>query len=334
MRATTLLRRLIGIRGVLVKGVLFQIDGKLSIEVEPLWRQPRCGQCDRRAPGYDRLPARWWLHLPVGRTPVRLSYAPRRVACQRCGVRSERVPWSTTGSRFTTAFEEMVGYLAQVTDLTHVAELMGISWATVAAVVRRVVARHLSPARLEALRLIGIDEFSFRKHHHYLTVVVDHERRCIVWAAEGRKAETLDPFFSLLGPKGCAAIQLVSIDLAAGYRKAAEDNLPNTEVVFDRFHVQRLASDALDEVRRALVRELSGTPEGTVVKNTRWALLHDPSSLNALQRERLSLVQKTNRPLFRAYLLKETLVRALDYLQPKRAREAILAWIAWAQRSR
>lgn len=82
MRATTLLRRLIGIRGVLVKGVLFQIDGKLSIEVEPLWRQPRCGQCDRRAPGYDRLPARWWLHLPVGRTPVRLSYAPRRVACQ------------------------------------------------------------------------------------------------------------------------------------------------------------------------------------------------------------------------------------------------------------
>jgi len=334
VRATTLLRRLIGIRGVLVKGVLFQIDGKLSIEVEPQWRQPRCGQCGRHAPGYDRLPPRWWLHLPVGRTPVRLSYAPRRVACPRCGVRSERVPWSTAGSRFTTVFEEMVGYLAQITDLTHVAELMGISWSTVAAVVRRVVARHLSPERLEALSLIGIDEFSFRKHHHYLTVVVDHERRCIVWAAEGRKAETLGPFFSLLGPKGCTAIQLVSIDLAAGYRKAAEDNLPNAEVVFDRFHVQRLASDALDEVRRALVRELSGTPEATVVKNTRWALLHDASGLNALQRERLSLVQKTNRPLYRAYLLKETLVRALDYLQPKRALEALMAWIGWAQRSR
>jgi transposase len=334
VRVSTLLRRLLGIRGVWVKGVLFQTDGKLSIEVEPTWRRPRCGQCGRRAPAYDRRPLRWWLHLPVGRTPVRLSYAPWRVACQRCGVRSERVPWSEAGSRFTTDFEEMVGYLAQVTDLTHVAELMGISWATVATIVRRVVARRLSPKRLETLRLIGIDEFSFRKHHHYLTVVVDHERRCIVWAAEGRKAETLAPFFSLLGSKGCAAIQLVSIDLAASYRKAAEDNLPNAEIVFDRFHVQRLASDALDEVRRSLVRELSGTPEAKVVKNTRWALLHDPSNLTALQRERLSSVQRDNRPLYRAYLLKETLVRALDYLQPKRAREALIAWIAWAQRSR
>ena len=334
MRVTTLLRRLLGISGVWVKGALFQSDGGLSIEVEPMWRQPRCGQCGQRAPVYDRRPLRWWLHLPVGRTPVRLSYAPRRVACRRCGVRSERVPWSEAGGRFSTAFEEMVGYLAQVTDLTHVAELMGISWATVAAIVRRVVARHLTPQRLETLRLIGIDEFSFRKHHHYLTVVVDHQRRCIVWAAEGRKAETLDPFFSLLGAKGCAAIQLVSIDLAAGYRKAAEDNLPNAEIVFDRFHVQRLASDALDEVRRAVVRELAGTPEAKVVKNTRWALLHDPSSLTALQRERLSSVQNTNRPLYRAYLLKETLVRALDYLQPKRAREALMAWVSWAQRSR
>jgi transposase len=48
---------------------------------------------------------------------------------------------------------------------------------------------------------VGIDEFSFRKHHRYLTVVVDHQRRCIVWAAEGRKAETLDPFFGLLGSR-------------------------------------------------------------------------------------------------------------------------------------
>jgi transposase len=228
----------------------------------------------------------------------------------------------------------MVAYLAQITDLTHVAQLMGISWATVGAIVGRVVARNQAPDRLAALRLIGIDEFSFRKRHHYLTVVVDHDRRCIVWAAEGRSAATLEPFFGLLGSEGCAAIQLVSIDLAASYRKAAAENLPKAEIVFDRFHVQRLASDALDEVRRALVRELAGTPEAAVVKNTRWALLHDPSSLTAGQRERLSSVQRDNRPLYRAYLLKETLVRALDYLQPKRAREALNAWIAWAQRSR
>jgi len=335
MRVTTLFRRLLGVTGLRVTDVFFQTDGKLTIKVAPSWRRPRCGRCGRRAPIYDHRRLRWWTHLPFGATPVRLAYAPRRVDCPRCGVLTEKLPWGEAASRFTTAFEEMVAYLAQITDKTHVARQMGISWPTVGAIVTRVVARHLQPERLASLRWIGIDEFSFRKRHRYLTIVVDHERRCIVWAAEGHKAETLDAFFELLGPEGCAAIELVSIDLAASYRKAVTENLPNAEIVFDRFHVQRLASDALDEVRRALVRELADSPdEAAAVKNTRWALLRRASSLNPEERERLSAVQKTNRPLYRAYLLNATLARALDYLQPKRAREALQDWMAWASRSR
>ena len=335
MRVTTLFRRLLGVTGLRVTGILFQTDGKLTVEVTPRGRRRRCGRCGRRAPAYDRRPLRWWLHLPFGPTPVRLAYAPRRVHCSRCGVRTEKLPWGEAASRFTTAFEEMVAYLAQITDKTQVARLMGISWTTVGAIVARVVARHLPAERLASLRWIGIDEFSFRKRHRYLTVVVDHQRRRIVWAAEGRKAETLAPFFALLGPEACAAIELVSIDLAGSYRKAVQENLPNAEVVFDRFHVQRLASDAVDEVRRALVRELADSPEeAATVKNTRWALLRDSSNLSPAERARLSSVQTTNRPLYRAYLLKETLVRALDYVQPKRAHEALLDWLAWAARSR
>lgn len=335
MRVTTLFRRLLAVTGLRVTDVFFQTDGKLTIAVAPSWRRPRCERCGRRAPAYDRRPLRWWLHVPFGATPVRLAYAPRRVHCPRCGVRTEKLPWSAAASRFTTVFEEMVAYLAQITDLTHVARLMGISWSTVGSIVARVVARHLPPERLTALRRIGIDEFSFRKRHRYLTIVVDHERRRIVWAAEGRKAETLAPFFALLGPEACAAIELVSIDLAGSYQKAVRENLPNAEIVFDRFHVQRLASDAVDAVRRTLVRELVDSPEeAAALKKTRWALLRDRASLSPTERTRLSTVQKTNRPLYRAYLLKETLVRALDYLQSKRAHEALLDWLAWASRSR
>ena len=43
--------------------------------------------------------------------------------------------------------------------------------------------------------------------------------------------------------------------MAAGYEKAIEERLPQADIVFDRFHVQRLASDAFDEVRRTIVRE-------------------------------------------------------------------------------
>jgi len=45
-------------------------------------------------------------------------------------------------------------------------------------------------------------------------------------------------------------------------------------------------------------------------------------------------VQRTNRPLYRAYLLKETLAAILDGAQVNVARDKLLDWIAWAQRSR
>ncbi len=40
--------------------------------------------------------------------------------------------------------------------------------------------------RFAGLRRIGIDEISYKNGHSYLTVVVDHDRRRLVWAAPGR----------------------------------------------------------------------------------------------------------------------------------------------------
>jgi transposase len=335
MRVSTVLRRLLGVTKLSVDSALFRWDGSLGVCVRPRWRRSRCGQCGEKAPRYDRRPVRRWRHLPWGRTSVDLLYEPWRVACPRCGIRVEQVPWAPHASRFSFAFEELAAYLSQITDRTQVRRLLGISWEAVGSIVERVVARRLDPERLSGLRSIGIDEFSYRKRHHYLTVVVDHDRRRVVWAGEGRNAEALARFFELLGPEGCQAIETVTIDLSAAYLKAVREALPHAEIVFDRFHVQRLASDALDEVRRSLVRELAPDPEAArAVKRTRFVLLKNPWNLTRSQRLKLSEVQRSNRRLYRAYLLKETLAQALDYRQPWRARRALGEWLAWASRSR
>ena len=333
MRITTLLRRLIGVISLRVRAVGFE-GGELVLGVAPRWRRPRCGACGRRAPGYDQSPARRWRHLGIGRLRIWLEYAPRRVRCRRCGVRSEQVPWAAHGSRFTKDFEELVAYLAQVTDQTRVTELMGISWTTVGAIVERVVARRLDPSRLEGLRRIGVDEFSYRKRHRYLTTVVDHDRRRVVWAAAGRSAETLGAFFDALGDERCAKLECVTMDMAGGYIKAVEERLPEAQIVFDRFHVQRLASDALDEVRREQLREIRGTEEGRELFRSRFALLKNPWNLTRRETEKLRDVQRTNASLYRAYLLKETLAQALDYKQTWRAKRALREWLAWASRSK
>lgn len=336
MRATTLLRRLLGIAEIDVEGVLFTLLGGLGVAVRPRWRHSRCGKCGKRAPRYDRRPLRRWPHLSYGRTRVELTYEPWRVSCQRCGVRTERVPWADPGSRFTREFEELVAYFAQIADKTKVTELTGIAWETVGSIVERVVGRRLAADRFDGLRCIGVDEFSYRKHHRYLTVVVDHDRRRVVWAAEGRSGEVLARFFAELGPERCAKIEVVTMDLAAGYRQAVQSCLPKAEIVYDRFHVQRLASDAVDRVRRAIVRELAGADAeaARAIKNSRYALLKNPWNLEPAEHHKLSTIQQTNRSLYRAYLLKETLADALDYRQVARARPALQSWLAWASRSR
>ncbi len=333
MRVTTLFREIVGVTQLRVKDVRLEPDG-VVVSVVPGWRRPRCGRCGKTRPGYDRRSARRWRHLGVGSVKIWLEYSPRRVNCADCGVRVERVPWAEHGTRFTRDFEELTAYLVQASDKTKVTQLMGISWSTVGDIVERVVERRKDPESLKNLRFIGIDDFSYRKRHRYLTLVVDHESRRVVWAAQGRNAETLKSFFEELGPEACAKIEAATIDMAGGYIKALGECLPNAQVVFDRFHVQRLASESLDEVRRDQLRDMRGTPEGRDIFKSRFALLKNPWNLQQSEHEKLDQLQKTNAPLYRAYLLKETLAKALDYRQPWRAKRALKEWLAWASRSK
>ena len=261
MLLTTVLRRLLGVMKMYVESALFRRDGTLVVHVRPTWRRSRCGGCGRVGPRYDRRYEREWRHLPWGRHVVVLRYAPWRVECPSVWRPRGAGPRAPSGGRFSEAFEELAAYFAQITDKTQVSRLLGIAWETVGSIVARVVEGRLDPERLVGLRRIGIDEFSYKKRHNYLTVVVDHDRGRVVLAGEGRSAEALDPFFEALGEEGCKAIEMVTVDLSAAYTKAVREKLPEAEIIYDRFHVQRLVSNALDEVRRELVRELATDPD-------------------------------------------------------------------------
>lgn len=118
-------------------------------------------------------------------------------------------------------------------------------------------------------------------------------------------------------------------------RKIDPDRLEDLRRIgIDRFHVQRLATDAVDAVRREQLRELRGTDAGRDLFRMRFALWKNPWNLTAAAKERLSDLPRTNAPLYRAYLLKEGLAHALDYRQPWRAKRALKDWLSWASRSR
>lgn len=333
MRATTLLRTILALKSTRVTAVRYGPFG-VEVEVAPRTRVPICSGCAWRCRRlYDRRRRRW-RHLDCAGMETTLAYDLRRVECPRCGVRSELVPWADAGSRFTRDFEDQVAYLAQVTDQTTVSTTMRIAWKTVGQIIGRVLARLAPVDRLEGLRHIGVDELSYRRHHEYVTVVVDHVGRKVVWASEGKSAATVDRFFAALGPGRAAVLETITMDMSAAYIDAATRGAPNAQIVFDRFHVQRMAQDAVDKVRRDQVRLLAGSEDAGALKKTRWALLKNPWNLNAVEQDKLAEVQRDNRPLYRAYLLKETLAEILGRRQVNVVRDKLRGWISWAARSR
>jgi transposase len=155
-----------------------------------------------------------------------LVYDLRRLDCPRCGVRAELVRWADAGSRFTRDFEDQVAYFAQVSDRTTVSSTMRIAWKTVGQIIRRVVARLGPTDRLVGLRHIGIDELSYRRHHEYITIMVDHVARKAVWVSEGKNAATVARFFDALGTERAALLETVTMDTSGAYIEAVTRGAP------------------------------------------------------------------------------------------------------------
>ncbi|HWH43287.1 MAG TPA: ISL3 family transposase [Thermoleophilaceae bacterium] len=339
MRGTRVWARLLGLRGAVVEDVSIGDQGEVVVAVRPRDRErDRCGVCGRRSPGFDLGEGRRrWRALDLGTMFAYVEADAPRVSCRHHGVVVCAVPWARHKSRFTRAFEDQVAWLAVDCSKTAVAQLMRVAWRTIGGICERVAAeagRELD--LLAGLRRIGIDEISHRKGQRYLTVVVCHDTDRLVWAAAGRDRETVERFLDDLGEERCKQVELVSCDMAAWISGPVAERCPNAVRCVDPFHVVALATDALDAVRREVwneARRAGQTELARDLKGARFALWKNPENLSARQRAKLSDIEQTNRPLFRAYLLKEQLRQI--YRLPAKAAIALLdRWLAWARRCR
>src|SRR5207244_12760601 len=110
--------------------------------------------------------------------------------------------------------------------------------------------------RLAGLRRIGIDEISYRKGQRYLLVVIDHGSGRLVWAGKNRTKETLGRFFDDLGADRAAQLTPVSADGPQWIQDVVAARAPAAVLCLDAFHVVAWATEALDQVRRAMVARL------------------------------------------------------------------------------
>jgi transposase len=341
VRVTTAFKRLLRLEGVNVTSVAFGLN-VITVVVALRRRRLVCPHCGHKTRWrYDTRPVpSSWRHLDLGVWQVQVQATLRRLRCPTHGVVVEAVPFARPGAHLTRDLDDLLAWLATRMDKTAISRLCRVSWRTVGRACERVVAAELDPGRLDGLFRIGVDEISWRKHHKYLTLVVDHDRGCVVWGGKGRDSATLDEFFAELGPQRAAGIEAVSLDLGPAYLKSvqAPGHAPQAVVCADPFHVVKLVTEALDEVRRALWQELRRLPDDRWAKDfkgSRWALLKNPDDLTETQAAQLARIRRNRGGIWRAYEMKEQF-RAIfaGDLDRDEAAVRLDRWCARASRSR
>lgn len=282
----------------------------LVIELEPApGAQRHCMGCGQAVTAiHDRMMRRI-RELPIFDDQVELHVPRLRLACLSCGPRVERLDWLDRHCRVTRRLAESVARLCAVTSVLHAARWHGLDWKTTKAIDLQTLERRLGPVDLDGVRRIAMDEFAIQKGHRYATVVVDVERKRVLWVGRGRSRAEVRPFFELLGPQRCADIQAVAMDMNTAYDLEVRQHCPNAQVVYDLFHViSKYGREVIGRVRVDAANQLRhDKPARKVVKRSHWLLLRTPANLAESEQIRLSEVLEANQSLMTVYVMKEQL---------------------------
>jgi transposase len=262
---------------------------------------------------------------------VYLELEVRRVLCRRCGaVKQEKLAWLADNPFYTKRFAFYVGRRCRSSTIHDVAVDLHLDWKTVKALEMDYMREQLRRSGTPAPTVIGIDEISIGKGHTYRIVVTDLLRGRAIWFGGTHRSEaSMDQFFAWLGPRKCRKIRLAVMDMWPAFRTSTlkPDHAPQASILYDKFHVLRHLSEAMDKVRKSEYARLSGE-DRRFIKGHRYTLLSHWENLSLEGKKALQLLFKANRRLNKAYLLKESFDQLWDYWSPGWARRFFEQWKA------
>jgi len=299
----------------------------------------KCSECLQPAPGYDRLPERRWLFVPMWGIATWFRYAPRRVECADHGVVVEHIPWSEGKRPITTAMMGFLARWARHLSWRQTARSFQTSWEAVYRSVEWFVQWGLAHRKLEGVEAIGVDEIHWGKGKgaaNFLTVIyqIDGHCRRLLWVGRRRTQATLRRGFAALGPGVVQGLKFVCSDMWQPYLNVIAAKASQALHVLDRFHITMHLNQALDQVRRAESGRLRGRPMAKRLKKMRWHLLKRGSRVRGHARVKLNTLLDSKLATARAWNLKDCFEYFWHYKSYIWAGAFLDYWCTRAMRSR
>jgi transposase len=203
---------------------------------------PTCGETSRRV--HSRY-CRHLSDLPWEGIPVRILLRVRRFFCgvEACGqhIFTEQLPktvqrYGRRSCRLSAALDQITLALGGSAGC-RLARQLGIlaSGSTLLRQLKRKAA-----AAITAPRVVGIDEWAWRKGHRYGTILCDLEKGKVIDLLADRSVDSTVAWL-----RAYPGIQIVSRDRSSVYSEAVVRATPQAMQIADRWHLLRNLSEAL-----------------------------------------------------------------------------------------
>jgi transposase len=319
-----------------VKNVELKLqEKKVEIELGWQWGQgAKCPECGRACAIHDSAPERTWRHLDTMQFATLIRARTPRSDCPEHGVKTMAVPWAQPQGRFTLLFERFAIEVLQASaSVSQACELLGVGWETAHEIMRRAVERGLERRQLEGLQHLGMDEKSFGRGQSYITLLTDLEQSRVLDVVEDRTAEAAEQLWQTLTPEQKQAVEAVAVDMWEPFIQTIQTELPEADIVHDKFHVSKYLGEAVDKVRRQEHKELMAQGDETL-KGTRQLWLYNPQNFSENQRSEFGLLKDLQLKVARAWAAKELFSKFWEYQEEGWARRFFKGWYGWVSRSR
>lgn len=213
------------------------------------------------------------------------------------------------GCYYTKRFCRLISGLCRHMTVSAVAKHFAIRWETVKNMDKRYLEETLpalNPSELINLKYLGVDEVARAKGHDYMTVVYDLGSGQLIWVHEGRTSEVFSLFLKALSDTTKQGILAVAMDMGPAYQKSVKEDLPNADIIFDRFHVMQNFSKAMDNQRRVEFRKADRSGK-ELITGSKYLLLRNSEKLDENQKNKLAKLLAENQNINSLYILKEQL---------------------------
>lgn len=301
-------------------------NNSILIELRRVKKTSKCPECGRNCRKIIRVYKREIRDLDIVDSKCYIEYEYNIIKC-RCGYKGvEELDFVDKHCRCTKRFEEKIVCLCKVMTIKDVAKEMRINWHTVKNIDKKEAKNYIVDLKDITPKKIGVDEIAYQKHHKYLTIVRDADIGKVIWVGKGRKKETLDKFFGELGVKRSRDISVAIIDMWDPYIASIENNAPNAQIVFDKFHISKVINEAVDTVRKKEFAK-ADDEERKRMKKKRFLILSRQKRLDDKKRETLMDLLSINEKLYTAYVIKEHVLDILDDEDGKRGVKRMTKWM-------